>query len=377
MKIAIDCRSLRKKPVGVPNFLISFIKEIANQHPDWSFYLLSNEDFSEEAKSRLPDNKSIHKVIAPLPVIPRIAVIWYLIKLPILVSRLDVNLFLTPIPNLPIFLFRKAKTLIVVHDMVYKLFPKTMSFQNWLINFFLHDRSFRKADYIWAVSNYTKTETEAFFPTRKCSKIFVGSSIDKSIFFKADISEKRKSELLSRLNLNQKFLLFVGTLEPRKNLSFLLSLLPDLINNGFELLIVGAKGWGKDKLPELESLTDIQRTKIKFSGFISNDDLAVSYAAASVYVSTSLNEGFGLPQLEAMSCGCPVVTSHNSAMIEIAEGAGETVKGWEKNDWISAIIKVTANREAYVKRGLQRAQEYNWETVIKNLTLYLEENQGH
>lgn len=108
-----------------------------------------------------------------------------------------------------------------------------------------------------------------------------------------------------------------------------------------------------------------------FAGFLSTEELIKIYNMASVYVSTSSNEGFGMPQLEAMACGCPVVSPHNSAMIEVVEGAGETVKTWEKQDWLEKINQVYQNRDFYINAGFKRVMEYKKELVVKRLTHYI------
>ncbi len=147
--------------------------------------------------------------------------------------------------------------------------------------------------------------------------------------------------------------------------------MPELVKHDFSLLIVGAKGWGTDNnfaklIPE-----NILSEAVRFSGFIPSEELISIYSTADAYVSTALNEGFGLPQLEAMCCGCPVVSPHNSAMIEIVSGAGETIEGWDKQEWINTILKVCDNREFYISRGLQRAMDYEWNNVIEGLIRYL------
>lgn len=371
MKIAIDCRSFRKKPAGVPNFLVSVINTLAFQKEDWTIYLLANQNFDREVNERLTSAANVVRVISPLKPFDGIATLWYLLKVPFLVKKLKTDLFFTPIPNLPLWLPKKVKTMITVHDMVYKRLPKTMSATNWWINFFLHDRSIQRADHLWAVSEYTKNEVELLFPQRKCKTIFVGASIDKKIFHSINLSPLEKQGLMNKFDIHGKFILFVGTQEPRKNLSFLVSLMPQLTFHGFSLLIVGAKGWGKTGATS-EGSSDYRSDNIKFSGFISIEELVKLYSAATVYVSAALNEGFGLPQLEAMSCGCPVVAAHNSAMIEVVEGAGETVRGWETKDWIDMILKVAASREHYVSLGLQRAEGYRWDVVIRQLIRYIQ-----
>lgn len=372
MRIAIDCRSLRKKPAGVPNFLIGVINSIADQKKQWKIYLLSNSNFSEEAQAKISTAPNIIKVIEPLPIFSQIATVWYLIKVRSLLKNLNVDLFYSPIPNLPFFIPAHIKTIITVHDMVYKRFPETMSVGNRMINFCLHDRSIKCADKIWAVSNYTKSEIEHFFPERKSKRIETGTAIDKSVYSPKNLTLEQREIILNKYNIKTKFILTVGTLEPRKNLHFLLSLMPSLGAQDLELLIVGAKGWGNARLNPAD-FPDFSHNKIKFAGFVSDEDLVALYQLASVYVTTSLNEGFCLPLLEAMQCGCPVVAAHNSGMIEVVEGAGETVSGWDKSVWISTITKTIENRSHYVERGLRKAKTYEWSEVIARVVRYINE----
>ncbi len=182
MKIVIDCRSLRKKPAGVPNFIIPAINSLALQKKEWKFYLLSNQEFSPQANSRIEYHSNVIKIISPFWMFPQIALIWYVFKLPFLAKQLQADIFYTPIPNLPLWLPKKIKTLITVHDMVYKRFASTMSWGNLLINHLLHDRSINEADYIWSVSKFTKNEIESRFPDRRSKNIFFGSAVDKKIF---------------------------------------------------------------------------------------------------------------------------------------------------------------------------------------------------
>ena len=78
-----------------------------------------------------------------------------------------------------------------------------------------------------------------------------------------------------------------------------------------------------------------------------------------------------MPQLEAMACGCPVISAHNSAMIEVVEGAGETIKSWEKNEWIAAIELVDKTRDKYIDLGFKRVRDYERERIIQDLTKYI------
>lgn len=374
MKLAIDCRALRKKPSGIPNFLLSAINGMARQNPDWQLYLLSNERFHPELQAALEEHDNVQTIISPLPFLNKVSFFWFLFKIQGLLDQIKPDIFWAPAFLLPPFISGNIKTLVTVHDMVFKEYKETMSGANKLFFQLLHDKSLNKADMLWCNSHYTKAGIEKYFPNRKCRNVFTGFFINTQVFKRNPISKIEREYIYQKFNLNDKFLLFVGTREPRKNLEFLLSLMPALAAQGYYLLVIGAKGWGDSEIKTMINSPGFPRKQVVFAGFLTSVELVKLYNLASVYVSTSWNEGFGMPQLEAMACGCPVVSPHNSAMIEVVEGAGETVKTWEEQEWISAINKVFNNREEYIKTGLQRVKDYQTEKVIKNLTYYLEQH---
>jgi glycosyltransferase involved in cell wall biosynthesis len=104
-----------------------------------------------------------------------------------------------------------------------------------------------------------------------------------------------------------------------------------------------------------------------FSGFITNSELFLAYHVARAIIIPSLNEGFGMPALEAMCCGCPVVAANNSALIEIVGDAGILVQGWDKKDWIEAIIQADENYETFQKKGFKKAAQYDWNEISLRL----------
>lgn len=162
MKIAIDGRSLRKRSAGVPNFSPCH-DQFAWQKPGWDIFILTNEPLHPDTDKRLTQAPNVYLIISPFWLFKKVAIIWYLFKVPGLVKKLDVDIFYTPIPNLPLWLPKKTTTFVAVHDMVYKLFFQTMSSTNWWINFFLHDRTIRKSHLLWAVAGHTRNEIEMPF----------------------------------------------------------------------------------------------------------------------------------------------------------------------------------------------------------------------
>ncbi len=371
MKIAVDCRALRKPPSGIPNYIVSAVNTMSAQHPEWQIYLLSNSDFHPENSQRLMWRNNVNLIVEPLWFAKDIAFIWYLLKSYSILKRLKPDLFWAPNFLLPPLMPAGLRTLITIPDVVFKQYKHTMQGANRLFFEFLYDQSINKADMLWAISDYTRLELEKYFPKRKCRNIFVGLSINQEIFKRIPVTEEEKQRLLDKFGLTGKFILFVGTLEPRKNLPFLLSLMPELAKDGYNLLIVGAKGWGKTHIKELIETPGYPKGNVVFAGFVATDELVKLYNIASIYVSTSRNEGFGLPQMEAMACGCPVVSPHNSAMIEVVEGAGETVNTWNHQHWIDTINKVYADRNHYVEAGLKRVREQSWSAIINRLADYI------
>jgi len=247
--------------------------------------------------------------------------------------------------------------------MVAKDYQDTMSLFNRLYSYVLFDRSIVNADFLLAISSYTANEVKSRYPHRHSHEITIGCGVDNSIFRPVTLTPGQRADIRSKYGASEPFILFVGTLEPRKNLAFMMSLMPQLAAAGFTLLVVGAKGWGKSPIAEILQQPDFPADKVVFTGYVSTEDLVSLYNLAAVYVSASLNEGFGLPQLEAMNCGCPVVSPHNSAMIEVVEGAGMTIKGWDAATWCDTILSVFNNSEYYRHLGHQRAKQYDWPAV--------------
>lgn len=373
MKIAIDARSLTKNTTGVSTYLINSLNELVTQKPDWDFYLLAHKPLNLDIEKRLNKQNNLHIIIDSSKIL-KIGSLWYLVRLNFLLKSIEPDYFWSTATLIPPYkLVKNTKILITVHDLVAKEYKNTMSKFNILMNTFLFDRSIKRADIIWSVSEYTKEKLIEYYPEIKEKILFVGSCIDKKTYKKIIIDKDDRNNFLKKYNIKGKFLLFVGTLEPRKNIAFLLSLMPEL-KDDYYLVIVGGKGWGKTYIKDIIEQKDFPKEKVIFTDFTDDQTLLKLYNLAYIYISSSFNEGFGLPQLEAMSCGCPVISSHNSAMIEVVNEAGLTIKDYNKRDWINAIRKVSDNRDFYVDRCYQKSELYSWESIISQLILKLELN---
>lgn len=366
MTIFIDGRTFTAPTAGISNFLKDSLIAWAKQRPhDRLVVAMPRPAHPTFVNDNLPANIQLGEYSnAFLRHLPNL--MWLLVMMPILVRRFKADVYYSPVPCLPFFLPHRIKTIIVVHDVVNIEFQHTMQWTNVLANKLFYNSSVKKADIIWTNSHYTKHKVKKYFPNRRCQHIFTGDSADRRLYKEISLSEEEKDKTLQKYHIEHPYILFVGSLEPRKNLSFLLSLIPELYRRmGIQLVVVGGKGWRNSHIRDIVEDSNFPRESTIFCGFVPNEDLAKLYHMAQCFVSTSLNEGFGMPQLEALLCGCPVVTAHNSAMIEVAanKDGAVTVEGYDPQTWIKAIETTLGKRP---KVNQDQLEGYNWDLILAN-----------
>lgn len=178
------------------------------------------------------------------------------------------------------------------------------------------------ADGIITVSNHSKNDILKFFPIDK-EKIFVTplAADDK---YKPLEKDKCRYNIKTKYNINNPFILYIGGFSPRKNVSSLIAAFSKIHKNldrNYDLIIVGSN---KDDLDVLKNLSmDLNiKDNVKFTGFVEEEMLPVFYNACDIFIYPSLYEGFGLPPLESMSCGTPVITSNTSSIPEVVGDGG-------------------------------------------------------
>jgi glycosyltransferase involved in cell wall biosynthesis len=382
MKIAFDGVRLSKKPMGVTNIGISIINTYARLYPEYEFYILMNGELHPEVKSKLLVSDNIKIICSPLFIFKSVGFLWSIVKFNWLLRKIKPDILIAPNFFVVTWFFpRKVKLILCVHDMVYKKYKKTMQIITKLQMDLFFEKSLRRSDIIWMNSEYTKKEFSGYFPViSKKNKLFTGAGINPSFLQRISLpGAATQNPFFAKTGNKKEYILFVGTIEPRKNLCFLLNLFKELKTDKYQLVITGDPGWGnmKQKIELILNEKDFPSQSVHFIGFVTDDELIALYKNAAFFISTSLNEGLGLPQLEAMACGCPVISPHNSAMIEVVQGAGITVKGWEFKDWDSAIEKISADRSRYVELGYARVKNYNWESIVSDLNDHLNANQAN
>jgi glycosyltransferase involved in cell wall biosynthesis len=183
-------------------------------------------------------------------------------------------------------------------------------------------------------------------------------------------------QILNKYHLKLPFILFIGTIEPRKNIqglikAFDLLFLQKKINH--QLVLIGKKGWKSDPIFDLINKVKSKK-KIKYLNFVNDQDLPSFYRSAQVFVYPSFYEGFGLPPLEAMKSGCPVIISKTSSLPEVVGKAGLLVNPQSNNDLVSKIDQVIKDqklRQKMIQDGLIQAKKFSWQkTASLTLAVY-------
>ncbi len=268
------------------------------------------------------------------------------------------DLFWSPRHHLPLFLPRDMPRVVTVHDLVWRQFPDTMPRSRLWLERALMGPSIRSADRVICVSRFTASEVSRYYPSAigKCQVIHEAAEPNVSV-------DRRSREMPARYNL------FVGTLEPRKNLPRLLRAYALLKDDSQvpHLVLVGGKGWGGEDLPGLVNRLGLQ-DRVSMPGHVAESELQSLYAGAESLIMPSLYEGFGLPVLEAMQHGVPAIVSSTSSLPEVAGDGGLLVNPYSERELAAAIQRMAHEpelRDELAARAALRASRFSWQRAAE------------
>jgi glycosyltransferase involved in cell wall biosynthesis len=260
-----------------------------------------------------------------------------------------------------------CKIVAEIHDLSFEHVPETFRWHEHPRMRFTTRRTARKADHVITCSEYTRADiidTYKLAP-EKVTAIHLAAASRFAPAAGDDIARIR-----DRYGLPSEFILAVGSIQPRKNLERLIDayrLLNQRINAP-PLVLVGKKAWlYKDSIAAVERSGCGE--KIRLTGFVPEEDLPAIYSAATVFVYPSFFEGFGLPPLEAMQCGTPVITGDRTSLPEIVGSAGVLVDPYDSKALADAIERLLSDRELRTKltqRGLERSKMFSWEQTARD-----------
>lgn len=280
-----------------------------------------------------------------------------------------VEVYHSPFFSVPAWLSTtKTRTILTIHDIIAAIKPDLFTNQISTILRNILD-SVLLVDAIICVSHHTKWDLCNYFGQRlDPDKVFVTHLAAANYFRKCDFSEqmlyvKRKYNI----PFDSRYFLSVNTLEPRKNIGFLIKCFSRLVQQeGMQdllLVLAGGKGWKyRDIFQELKNSP--VRNRIVIAGFVPDEDLSALYSGALAFVYPSLYEGFGLPPLEAMQCGAPVITSDTSSLPEVVGDAGIMIDPTDSDALCESMLTVYSNsalRGRLAEKSLRQARTFSWE----------------
>ena len=260
-------------------------------------------------------------------------------------------------------------TVVTVHDMSLRLYPNCHPVRRLLLNRPLMHAAIRQASSIVTVSNSARRDLlrlHGVAPDRVAVVHEAASPAFRPIADRAWLEDVR-----ARYALPRQFMLYVGTIEPRKNLSRLMSAFADARKAGIphHLVCVGPYGWSSRNLAGHIERLGIQDV-VHFTGYVPFEHLPAIYNLGEFFAFPSLYEGFGLPVVEAMACGIPVLTSTTSSLGEIAGDAAETIDPADTDAIANAIVRLASDqdlRRDRAERGLRRARSFSWAQTARDM----------
>jgi len=370
MRIGLDGLPLTSPKSGVGHYTYELARALAVIEPATSFELTYPSTYpsitltaADDSRQR-PANLKVERV----PVGP-LGRHWWSIGLPQYIRREQLQLFHGTNYDVP--LRRHCATVLTVHDLSLFLHPETHP-----------QRSVNRARR--RLPLMTRTADAIIVPTESIrgevcehlkvspEKVFAIPEAARASFRPIDLNQT--ADIRRRLGVRENFLLAVGTIEPRKNLGLLINAFEELAraqpDNDLQLIIAGGHGWLSGPLFEALEKSPV-RKHILLTDYLHDDDLRGLYASCRAFVYPSIYEGFGLPPLEAMACGAPVIASRIPTLIETLGSAAQFFDPQNSEQLAEAIIEVTTNqdlRERLKAAGLQQAENFSWERTAR-LTL--------
>lgn len=353
VRIGINARTFSVSEPGgeVQSMIKLFSKLIEISSNEFEFIIFGNE----KVKSIFPDNEIISNGFFVNSQI--FGLIWEQTMLRLLVKKFDIDILLFPSANGFFIKSNNVRSIVWIHDM--NAFYEWMNPHYRLLTRIRHPSVAKSADVIVTVSNFSKGEIQRLLniPESKIKVVYNG--VDEYFF-----SNTRKDSC--KFDYPEMYILFVGSAIPRKNIERLILAYRRIKDKIDEyLVIIGPKNkrvFGNVNLEDDE--------KIIIKGFVSKEELKYTYENASLFVFPSLYEGFGLPPLEAMACGTPVVASNVSSLPEVLGDAAHYVDPYSVDDIATGMLKVlddNSYRKELIRRGLKQVKRYTWKKAAEDV----------
>lgn len=369
LRVAIDIRHIRD--FGIGSYIRNLIHALARSNDPFEYVLVGRADdlahapalppHFEKAEFPRSDSGALNQVTFPL-----------------FLRKFRPDVIHIPLNSVPIFLQRPY--IVTVHDMsslLYREDRRNVSAARRTYRLFRFRRGLLRASRVLAVSQATQHDIESLLniPPERISQIY--GAVDPQFLQPSPSGESQRRQLFERYQVRYPYLLYAGTIRPQKNIPRLIEafavLRDELAGHPFyrelRLLIIGDE---VSRYPAVRRavLTSRLEGYVRFFGFVSFDALRMFYAGAEAFVFPSLYEGFGLPPLEAMATGVPVIAASSSSLPEVVGDAAELVNPDNVFDIVRGMREVllhTSYREQLIERGHEQVRKFDWDTTAARI----------
>ncbi len=358
MKIGFDgSRAFNQQRTGTENYSFQLLRSLAELDQTNSYYVYLRPGCSVEGQ--WPANFRFITLNFPR--------LWTQLGLAKQTFVDDLDLLFVPSHTLPLIRRPELKTVLTVHDLGAEYLPSMHQLKQRLYLGLMTNYQLRSASRLIAVSQSTKQDIiqRVGIDSQKISVVYEG--------FNPQLKTVPNDSLIDTLKYydieNNRYFLFVGTIQPRKNISRLITAFANYLKSAKgqtkdspqQLVLAGSRGWLSEEIYQLPEQLGI-KSQVKFLGYVPDDKLAALYQGATAFVFPSLFEGFGLPVLEAFACHCPVLTSNSSSLPEVAGEAAVLVDPLSIQSITNGLEQLTDHkfRQQLVVKGAKQLTKFSW-----------------
>ncbi len=359
MKIAIHCSDLDHARIdGTRVYILNLLRQFGKLDGENEFLLYHRNEFNPELEPPKFANYLVKKIAAPL--------MWTQTGFARGIFKAKPDIVWMPMANVPLLRRKNTKVVVTIHDLAFKHFPQYFIKKDLCKLNFFSKLAINNSDHIIAISNATKQDILKFFPNIKPEKISVVHHGFTRELFEKVIAQDQSDVVLSKFKLEKnQYLLYVGAIQPRKNLVTLVAAFERLANEypKLKLVIGGDKAWQWEETFERIQESPVKE-KIIVTGKLPFEEVSVLYRNAAVFVFTELYAGFGIPLLEAMASGVPVVSANNSALVESGGEAAvyfESGNAYELTVKIETVLSDEFLRSEMIEKGRAHVRNFSWE----------------
>lgn len=363
MHIAIDGRMGHTR-VGMGVYVRGIVSNLGKIDKENEYFIILNKGKDDNF---VPLQDNFHKIFTDITYSDYLRRdLWEQVYLPYLLNKNRIDIYHGTNYSLP--LFANVKKVLTIFDMISFLSPRWYKpLSRYRVQKLIHLSS-RTADKIITGSENSKKDIIRILgiPEEKIKVIYIGIEEE----YKIINDESKLNFVKAKYGISKKFILHVGSMNPRKNISRLIeaySMLPFELLDEYQLVLAGGKGWRSyeifDKISKM-GLND----QVVVTGFVEDDDLPLLMNAADLLVFPSLYEGFGIPPLEAMACGTPVVASNTSSIPEVVGNAALLFDPYNVEEMSSSIYKVLTDEKLkndLIQKGLEHVKLFSWDKAVK------------